>query len=87
VFSIVQRLLADVGFRIRQLKMTSTSRLDALEMLVAEQQRVIDDLSDGLLRQQKELDRLTARLRASDDRIVELESGLPAPDNEKPPHW
>lgn len=67
--------------------MTETSRLDALEMLVAEQQRTIDDLSDGLLRQQKELDRLTARLRASDDRIAELESGLPASGNEKPPHW
>jgi SlyX protein len=67
--------------------MTETSRLDALEMRVAEQQRTIDDLSDGLLRQQKELDRLTARLRASDDRIAELESGLPAPGNDKPPHW
>jgi len=67
--------------------MTDTSRLDALEAHVAEQQRIIDDLSDGLLRQQKELDRLTSRLRASDDRIAELESGLPSPGNEKPPHW
>jgi SlyX protein len=65
----------------------SSDRLDALEMLVAEQQRTIEDLSDGLLRQQKELDRLTARLRASDDRIAELESGLPAAGNEKPPHY
>lgn len=67
--------------------MTDTDRLDALEAHIAEQQRTIDDLSDGLLRQQKELDRLTARLRASDDRIAELESGLPAPGHEKPPHW
>ncbi|WP_394692120.1 SlyX family protein [Hyphobacterium sp.] len=65
----------------------SSDRLDTLEMLVAEQQRTIEDLSDGLLRQQKELDRLTARLRASDDRIAELESGLPSPGNEKPPHY
>lgn len=67
--------------------MNDADRLDALEMLAAEQQRTIDDLSDGLLRQQKELDRLTARLRASDDRIAGLESGLPGPGNEKPPHY
>jgi SlyX protein len=65
----------------------TTARLDALEAHVAEQQRIIDDLSDGLLHQQKEIDRLKKRLEASDDRIAGLESGLPAPGNEKPPHW
>jgi SlyX protein len=65
----------------------TSERLDALEAHVAEQQRIIDDLSDGLLHQQKEIDRLKKRLEASDDRIAELESGLPSPGNEKPPHW
>jgi SlyX protein len=37
--------------------------------------------------QQREIDRLKKRLEASDDRIAELESGLPAPGNEKPPHY
>ena len=65
----------------------TSDRLDRLEAHSAEQDRIIEDLSEVMTRQQKELDRLTSRLRASDDRIAELESGLPAPGNEKPPHW
>ncbi|MBI1236805.1 MAG: SlyX protein [Alphaproteobacteria bacterium] len=63
------------------------SRLDALEMLVAEQQRTIEDLSEVMARQQREIGQLKRRLEASDDRIAGLESGLPAPGNDKPPHW
>lgn len=62
-------------------------RLDRLEAHVAEQDRVIDDLSDALALQQKDIERLKARLRASDDRIAELEAGVPASAGEKPPHY
>jgi len=64
-----------------------TSRLDALEIFAAEQQRTLDDLSEVIARQQKEIEWLKKRLEASDDRIAGLESGLPAPGNDKPPHW
>jgi len=65
----------------------TSDRLDRLEAHIAEQDRIIEDLSEVMTRQQKEIDRLKARLHASDDRIAGLESGLPAPGNEKPPHW
>ena len=62
-------------------------RLDRLEMHVAEQARVIDDLSEALALQQKDIERLKARLLASDARIAELEAGLPQTPVEKPPHY
>lgn len=65
----------------------SSSRLDTLEMLAAEQQRTIDELSEVMTHQQEEIERLKKRLEASDDRIAELEAGLPTPGHEKPPHY
>lgn len=65
----------------------STDRIDRLEMHVAEQQQMLDDLSDVLAQQTKDIDRLRKRLEQSDDRIAELEAGLPAPGNDKPPHY
>lgn len=64
----------------------SDSRLDALESHIAEQGRMLDELSDVIARQQKEIDRLTARLEQSADRLGALESQAPAA-SEKPPHW
>lgn len=62
-------------------------RLDRIESHIAEQDRVIEDLSEALALQQKDIDRLKSRLMASDARIAELEAGLPGPANEKPPHY
>lgn len=62
-------------------------RLDRLEAHVAEQGRVIDDLSDAFALQQTDIERLKARLLASDSRIAELEAGLPDVPVEKPPHY
>lgn len=65
-----------------------TSRLDALESHLAEHQRVIDDLSDVVARQQREIDRLTRALEHSHARLGALEDNMPAPPaSEKPPHW
>lgn len=65
----------------------TSDRLDRLEAHLAEQDRVIDDLSEALALQQKDIERFKARLAASDNRIAELEAGLPAPGAEKPPHY
>ncbi len=62
-------------------------RLDRLEIHVAEQDRVIEDLSAALALHQQDIERLKARLEASHDRIAELEAGLPAPAGDKPPHY
>lgn len=63
------------------------SRLDALEIHIAQQQQAIDELSEALALQQKDIERLKARIHRSDDRIAELEAGLPAASAEKPPHY
>ncbi len=65
----------------------TSDRIDRLEMRAAEQDRVIEDLSEALALQQKDIERLKARLAASDTRIAELEAGLPAPAADKPPHY
>jgi len=62
-------------------------RLDRLEAHVAEQERVIEDLSEALAMQHKDIERLKARLAASDNRIAELEAGIPVAAPEKPPHY
>lgn len=66
--------------------MTDT-RLDTLEIHIAQQQQAIDDLSEALALQQKDIERLKASLHRSDSRIAELEAGLPAAAVEKPPHY
>ncbi len=62
-------------------------RLDRLEIHIAQQDQVIEDLSEALALQQKDIERLKARLAASDTRIAELEAGLPQAPVEKPPHY
>ena len=62
-------------------------RLDRLEVHVAEQQRALDDLSDVIARQTRELEGLKAHLRQSESRIAELEAGLSPPDTAPPPHY
>ncbi|MGJ3231497.1 MAG: SlyX family protein [Oceanicaulis sp.] len=65
----------------------TSDRLDQLEMHVAEQDRVIEDLSEALALQQKDIERLKARLMASDARLAELAAGAPPAPGEKPPHY
>ncbi|MEO1039443.1 MAG: SlyX family protein [Pseudomonadota bacterium] len=62
-------------------------RIDQLEMRVAEQDRMLEELSEVMASQQKDIERLRARLTRSDDRIAELEAGLPNAASEKPPHY
>jgi SlyX protein len=64
----------------------SEDRLDTLEMLAAEQGRMLEELSDVIASQQKQIDRLTARLAQSADRLGALEAQA-VPGNEKPPHY
>lgn len=68
--------------------MTDGERFDALEFKVAHLERSQQDLSDVLVRQQQELERLNARL-ARIQQLLEAgqEPAAPAGGFEIPPHY
>ena len=63
------------------------ARLDKLEMLVADQERVIEDLNETVTGQWREIETLKRRIAKLDDELREVEAGLPAPPIQKPPHY
>jgi SlyX protein len=67
----------------------SPERLDAIEEKVAHLERALNELSDVVARQQKELDRALERNQRLLDKIaaIESESGTSATAYEKPPHY
>ncbi len=66
----------------------SANRLTELEIRVAEQERVIEDLSDQLAQQWKHIDELNHRLSTLTKRFVSLEEqATPDIPITKPPHW
>ena len=66
----------------------SEDRLVALEVLAAEQERTIGDLSGEIAEQWKIIDRLQRKLDALTERFLVVEERA-APDVPvmKPPHW
>ncbi len=65
------------------------TELTALEERIAHLTRAVDDLSDVVARQEREIAVLTARVGALLDREAEREGmadGAPAA-NQRPPHW
>jgi SlyX protein len=66
-----------------------TDRLDAIEEKLAHLERALAELSDVVVRQQKELDRALDRNQRLMDKIAALESdyGPSATAHEKPPHY
>lgn len=66
----------------------SANRLTELEIRIAEQERIIEELSDQLAQQWKHIDDLNHRLSVLTKRFVSLEEQA-APDIPitKPPHW
>lgn len=63
---------------------------EELEERVAHLMRIVDDLSDEVARQGREIDRLTRRLALLMEREAEREyddgNSIPLAD-QKPPHW
>lgn len=65
------------------------ARLQALEERLSFQQRVLDELNEAVLNQDRrlvQLDRELARLRTHVQRLAELSPGEDLP-HEKPPHY
>jgi SlyX protein len=69
--------------------MTDTSRLDALEVRIAHQDDVIEDLNRTVTAQWKEIDRLKREITVLNDRLAsaELSLGGDPGDDPPPPHW
>ncbi len=69
--------------------MTDTSRIDALEIRLAHQERMIEDLNQIITAQWKDIDRLKRAIERLGDRLASAETAIgsnPA-DEPPPPHW
>ena len=66
-----------------------TDRTTELEIALAHQERLTDELNDVLRSQSERLDRVERRLAATIERVSALEAGGPpvAPTEGRPPHW
>ncbi len=66
-----------------------SERLEAIEEKLAHLERAVNELSDVVARQQKELDRALNRNQQLLDKIAALDSeaGASATAHEKPPHY
>jgi SlyX protein len=68
--------------------MTETTRLDQIEIKLAHLERALIDLNDVVVRQQRELELLTARNRQLKEQLEVLEGGGASAEGlERPPHY
>jgi SlyX protein len=64
-----------------------SERIDALEMRIAYQDETIETLNQTITAQWAEIDRLTRQVAELKERLQDAESNIPAPANERPPHY
>jgi SlyX protein len=69
--------------------MTEPTRLDQIEIKLAHLERSVTELNDVVIRQQQELDLLTARNRQLKQQLQSIEAGGTglSEEFEKPPHY
>jgi SlyX protein len=69
--------------------MTEPTRLDQIEIKLAHLERSLTELNDVVIRQQQELDLLTARNRQLKQQLesIEASGGASLEGFEKPPHY
>jgi len=69
--------------------MPDTDRLDALEFKIAHLERGLQELSDVVVRQQQDLERLQAQIKQLADQLLDPQQQAPAPTDadEVPPHY
>jgi SlyX protein len=65
---------------------SADARLDALEIRVAYQDQVIEDLNQTIISQWKQIDSLKRQLNELLNRVQEVEDGAAAPER-PPPHY
>ncbi len=64
-----------------------SEQITALEMRIAEQDRVIEELSAEVAKAWKALERMQARMAVFSERFASLEDALPPAPVAPPPHW
>ena len=64
-----------------------SARLDALEIRVAYQEQVIEDLNQAIIDQWKQIDGLKRQLAEVLDRVQDVEDGSTAAPERPPPHY
>lgn len=62
-------------------------RIEALERVVAHHDQTIEELNQVITDQWQQIEQLKRRLARLDDQLREVESGLPAPPIQRPPHY
>ncbi len=69
--------------------MPDADRLEALEFKVAHLERGLQELSDVVVRQQRELDRLQREFRQLAEQLLSPQDPAPLPEdpNQVPPHY
>jgi SlyX protein len=69
--------------------MTEPTRLDQIEIKLAHLERALSELNDVVIRQQREIELLTARNRQLKQQLEVLEAGdgTTSAGFEKPPHY
>lgn len=68
--------------------MSDEQRLTELEIHIAGQHRIIEELSSVVAEQWKTIDQISAKLNALTSRFLALEEqGAPETPVTKPPHW
>ena len=63
------------------------ARIDALEVRVAYQDQVVEDLNQTVIAQWKQIDGLRRQLAELLDRVQEVEDGSTAAPERPPPHY
>jgi SlyX protein len=69
--------------------MSQPTRLDQIEIKLAHLERALTELNDVVIRQQREIERLTMLNRQLKDQLelLEADGGASAEGFEKPPHY
>ena len=69
--------------------MSDAERLEALEFKIAHLERGLQELSDVVVRQQSDLERLQAQIKRLADRLLDSQQQARAPTDadEVPPHY
>ena len=75
--------------RAKKRSMTDIARLDALEIRIAHQDQVIEDLNQTVIAQWAEIDRLSRQLARLIEHIATAAepAGRDPGDEPPPPHW
>ena len=63
----------------------TSARLEALEMRIAHQDRIIDDLNKSVTEQWKQIEMLTRQVERFADRLKSIEDNAPSSGEAEPP--